>query len=109
MGRRLPSFLSLIRIPEHSPDALLVECDTEVLKLYQLPFWADEGVVTTMALDFESNGRGLEGNRRYVRYATATKESGKTVCILLAFRNSAEGNRSIDGICVPIMSHLSSV
>jgi len=71
-----------------------------VLALYQLPFWADKQAVTTMALDFESNRRKLQGERNFARYATAPTQSGKTASILPAFLDSAEGNRSIDGVNV---------
>jgi hypothetical protein len=71
-----------------------------VLALYKLPFWADKKAVTTMALDFESNRRRLEGNRKFVRYATAPTASGKTASILPAFLDSSEGNRLIDGVNV---------
>lgn len=68
-----------------------------ILTLYKLPFWADQQAVRTMALDFESNRRGLEGSRNYVRYATAPTAAGKTASILPAFLDSAEADRSIDG------------
>ena len=64
----------------------------QVLKLYELSFWADQQAVRTMAMDFESNRieETWKGTRKYVRYATAPKASGKTASILPAFLDSAE-------------------
>lgn len=77
-----------------------------VLDLYKLPHWADPEAVKAMAIDLESNRRKLEGDRNYVRYATAPTASGKTASILAAFLNSAESGRTIGDSTVSLSYYI---